>query len=150
MSENKNKKYINNILEFVCSNLKINKPRIEFTSDKNKIGSNIALTIISSNINQNNTIIVKEFIEIDYDIIFSIVHELRHIYQYYYDKQILENYKSNKEIKNVEEYNLQEAEIDANAYATRFMIDNFNVLPKFEGLSQKVKEKIYKKSMEFD
>ncbi len=48
----------------------------------------------------------------------------------------------------VEEYNLQTAELDANAFAGIVMVDFFHLKPLFEGLSDPVKAKIHKRMEE--
>lgn len=47
-----------------------------------------------------------------------------------------------------EKYNLQIAELDANAFAGLIMINFFNLKPLFEGVPKSVKVKIYER-MEF-
>lgn len=74
---------------------------------------------------------------------FSIAHELRHIWQIKYNEKFyLETYKTIDLCYSVEEYNLQPAEIDANAFAYIVMVDFFGIKPLFNGLSDTVKSKI--------
>lgn len=75
------------------------------------------------------------------DIMFAIAHELRHKWQAENCPDIFQDYVNSTEI-NVEQYNLQNAEIDANAYAMVIMESGFGVTPQFKGLNEKVKKKI--------
>ena len=80
------------------------------------------------------------------DYIFSIAHELRHVYQYQTDKEFyLSRYKPSNKCSSIEEYNLQIAEVDANAFAAIIMTDFFSVKPQWNGLSGKVIDTIEKR-----
>lgn len=80
------------------------------------------------------------------DYIFSIAHELRHIYQYQTDEKFyLSGYKPSNKCSSVEEYNLQIAEVDANAFAAIIMTDFFSIKPQWNGLSDKVIDTIEKR-----
>ena len=80
------------------------------------------------------------------DYIFSIAHELRHIYQYQTDEVFyLSGYKPSNKCSSVEEYNLQIAEVDANAFASIVMTDFFSIKPQWNGLSNKVINEINKR-----
>lgn len=73
------------------------------------------------------------------DYVFSIAHELRHIYQYETDEQYyLSDYKTADKCSSIEEYNLQIAEIDANAFAAIVMKDFFALAPQWQGLTRNV------------
>lgn len=81
--------------------------------------------------------------KINPDYLFSIAHELRHIYQFQTDKQFyLSDYKPSDECSSVDEYNLQMAEVDANAFASIIMADFFSVKPRWNGLSAAVIDSI--------
>lgn len=77
------------------------------------------------------------------DFFFSIAHELRHAWQwknkksYYFD-----NYKPSHLMPDIYSYNMQVAEIDANAFATIVMTDVFGVEPLFDNLPADVKQAI--------
>lgn len=93
-----------------------------------------------------NTIYLNKVDKPNPDYIFSIAHELRHIYQYHTDKQFyLSGYKPSNKCSSVEEYNLQIAEVDANAFASIVMTDFFSIKPKWNGLSDKVIDAIEKR-----
>ena len=84
--------------------------------------------------------------KINPDYLFSIAHEIRHIYQFQTDKQFyLSDYKPSDEYSSVDEYNLQMAEVDANAFASIVMADFFSVKPQWNGLSNIVVFEINKR-----
>ena len=92
----------------------------------------------------NNIIYLNKIDNPNPDYLFVIAHELRHIFQYQNDEQFyLSNYKTSDNCSSVEEYNLQIAEVDANAFAGLVMINFFGLKPLFEGLSDSVKAKIF-------
>lgn len=75
---------------------------------------------------------------------FAIAHELRHMWQAKNKKDLLIKFDKSK--KDIERYNEQEAEVDANAFATAIMVAVFNVKPLFYEFDDKIKEKIYEKA----
>lgn len=121
--------------------LKIKCPKIKFIPKK-EVSNIIARTIV------NNKTVKKINFALDYenvyDAYFSICHELRHVYQIKYNYQIFEKYVEKDTDISTENYNLQEAEIDANAFGSLYMQVNFGVKPLFLGYSDKVKGKIDK------
>lgn len=121
--------------------LSIKCPKIKFIPKKEKSGV-LAKVIV------NNKIAKKINFALDYenvyDAYFSICHELRHVYQIKYNYQIFEKYVEKDTDISTESYNLQEAEIDANAFGSLYMQANFGVKPLFLGYSNKVKEEIDK------
>lgn len=126
-----------NIREYirkVSKILKIDPPKIKMVE---KLDTETMLAAVNT---ESNRIYVKENL-LNYDLLFSIAHEMRHIWQYHYDKTMFDNYRSSK-VLSKEEYNLQPAEIDANAFAKILMIDKFGVVPLFDGMSDEVKNKI--------
>ena len=95
----------------------------------------------------NYTIHIKKQ-NISPDYVFSIIHELRHLWQWKTDKRAyFDNYK-NSDACSLEEYNLQIAELDANAYAAWIMIEEFGIKPLWEGQSDKVIDGINKRMVE--
>lgn len=84
------------------------------------------------------------------DFIFALAHEWRHCFQYKKNPNIICGYKDRSQFDNVDDYNMQLAEIDANAFAWRY-IDLFTegaIKPRFDGLSEKIKEIIKKRFIE--
>ena len=55
-----------------------------------------------------------------------------------YKSKFFDYYKPMEDCNSVEEYNLQLAEVDANAFAAIIMIDCFHLQPQWNGLSNKV------------
>lgn len=125
-------------IEKVCELLNIESPLISYDT------SHFPTTTMMAQYNpDNNTIFIKHCNKPNPDQCFAIAHELRHIWQIKTDKSLyLKDYKTVDLCKNVEEYNLQLAEIDANAYAGFIMINMFGLQPLFEGMNEKVKKKI--------
>ena len=80
------------------------------------------------------------------DLFFAIAHELRHVWQIKNAESFsLSTYQPIDLLHSVEEYNLQTAEIDANAFAAVIMVDYFGVKPLFNNLSETVKEQIFER-----
>ena len=76
--------------------------------------------------------------------LFAIAHELRHVWQIRTDSaRWLDGYQPREECENKEAYNLQPAEIDANAFGGVVMVDLFGLFPRFDGVPESVKWHIY-------
>ena len=87
----------------------------------------------------SNTIYLNKLDKPNPDYLFAIAHELRHIFQYQDDEQFyLSNYNTSDKCSSIEEYNLQIAEVDANAFASIVMVEYFRMQPQWNGLSGKV------------
>lgn len=121
-------------IEIVCSNLKITKPIVE------EVLFLHTPTQLAEYVPADNAL--KYCMgKMPLDIMFSIAHELRHIWQMKNCPEIFQNYINSTDT-DIEQYNLQSAEIDANAYAMVIMESGFGITPQFKGLSEKVKKKI--------
>lgn len=95
---------------------------------------------------ETNTIYLNKVDKPNPDYVFSIAHELRHIYQYQTDEKFyLSGYKPSNKCSSIEEYNLQIAEVDANAFAAIVITDFFSLKPQWYGLSNKVIDAIEKR-----
>lgn len=94
---------------------------------------------------EKNTVYLKKGLH-EYDIIFALSHEMRHLWQYRYDRGMFDSYRNSSGSSN-EDYNLQPAEIDANAYAYIVCCD-LGFEPQLKELSQDVREKIAKRVIE--
>ncbi len=81
-----------------------------------------------------------------YDLYFAVAHELRHFWQDCHDYDLDSQCSSEK--MSVTAYNLQPAELDANAFAMLVMRGTFGVTPLFNGLSPKVKRAIAERAEE--
>lgn len=118
----------------VCELLEIEVPKISY--DTSHFPTKTTLAQCEPSI---NTIYLNKTDKPNPDYIFSISHELRHIYQYQTDEKFyLSGYKPSNKCSSVEEYNLQVAEVDANAFASIIMVEYFSMKPQWNGLSDKV------------
>lgn len=75
-----------------------------------------------------------------FDAVIAISHELRHIWQYHNQPEMFKDYQNSAGLS-VEEYNLQPAEVDANAFAQLY-VGQYGKRPLWNGLSDKVKQAI--------
>lgn len=125
----------------VCELLKIKTPKISY--DTSHFSTSTTLAQCEPSVNM---IYLTKINKPNPDYLFSIAHELRHIYQYQNNTKLyLSNYKTSDICSSVEEYNLQIAEIDANAFAAIVMINFFSIKPQWNGLSDKVVNEINKR-----
>lgn len=125
----------------VCELLEIKVPKISYDTSHFPTKTTMAQCEPSANV-----IYLNKTDKPNPDYVFSIAHELRHIYQYQNNKQFyLSGYKPSDKCSSVEEYNLQIAEVDANAFASIVMTDFFSMKPQWYGLSDKVIETIEKR-----
>lgn len=130
-----------NISQFIsdlCSILGISKPRIEY-KQQNFFQT---VTMLAMCDIEKNVVYVRHSEDITPDLLFSIAHELRHCWQLKNKPELLDGYREAQGLT-VEEYNLQPAEIDANAFAGAVMLDFFGITPLFQGLPENVKDRIY-------
>lgn len=125
----------------VCELLEIDVPTISYN-----ITHFATKTTLAQCEPETNTIYLNKIDKPNPDYVFSIAHELRHIYQYQTDEKFyLSGYKPSNKCSSVEEYNLQIAEVDANAFASIVMTDFFSIKPQWYGLSGKVIDAIEKR-----
>lgn len=118
----------------VCDLLDIEVPKISYDTSHFPTKTTLAQCEPSA-----NTIYLNKVDKPNPDYVFSIAHELRHIYQYQTDEKFyLSKYKPSNKCSSIEEYNLQIAEVDANAFASIVMTDFFSMKPQWNGLSEKV------------
>lgn len=116
----------------ICDLLDIDVPKISYDTSHFPTNSTMAMC------DNKNTIYLRDIYKPNPDYMFSIAHELRHLWQIETNKSFFfRNYKSSKELS-VEKYNLQIAEIDANAFAAIIMINWFTLQPQWNNLSDKV------------
>ncbi len=125
----------------VCELLEIKVPKISYDTIHF-----VTKTTLAQCEPVTNTIYLNKVDKLNPDYVFSIAHELRHIYQYQTDKEFyLSGYKPSNKCSSVEEYNLQIAEVDANAFASIVMTDFFSIKPQWNGLSNKAINEINKR-----
>ncbi len=122
----------------ICHILNIPVPEISY--DTSHFPTDTMMAQVSSS---GKTMHLKKYDKPNTDQLFSIAHELRHIWQIKYHKDYyFESYKTVDLMQSIEEYNLQVAEIDAHAFAYIVMVDCFGVKPLLQNLSDTVKSKI--------
>ena len=125
----------------ICNILNIPTPSVSF--DTSNFSTDTMMAQCSPD---GSTIYIKKYDKPNPDQLFSIAHELRHVWQIQIDKEhYFSEYKSRELCASTEEYNLQLAEIDVNAFAGIIMEEFFHLKPLFNGLSDSVKSKIYKR-----
>ena len=118
----------------ICELLDIPVPSISYDTSHFPTETTMAQCELTS-----NTIYLNKLDKPNPDYLFAIAHELRHIFQYQNDEKFyLSNYKTSDKCSSIEEYNLQIAEVDANAFASIIMVEYFHMHPQWNGLSDKV------------
>lgn len=120
----------------VCKILEISSPKLCVTDDMP------TSTMMAYYCKDEDTLYYRETHKNEYDVYFSISHELRHKWQYEYYPSIFVFYKTSDKVS-VDEYNSQEVELDANAFATVALEELLGITPLFNGLSDSVVEDIY-------
>lgn len=132
---------VEDFINDVCELLDIEVPIISYDTSNFLTDTTMALCNPILNV-----IYIKKTDTPDPDYVFCIAHELRHLYQYQFDEQhYLSGYTPSNNCSSVEEYNLQIAEVDANAFASIVMQDFFSMKPQWSGLSDKVVDAINKR-----
>lgn len=132
---------IQHYISELCDILNIPEPSVSF--DTSHFDSD---TMLAQCHPDGTVIYLKSSTYQNPDLLFSIAHELRHVWQIKTDKQLyFSAYKPVHLCNSTEQYNLQLAELDANAFAGIIMMDFFRLTPLFEGLSEPVKAKIYER-----
>lgn len=134
---------IDMFIKEVSEILQIPAPEISFDTSMFPTETTLAQCEIDVNDPDGCIIHLRKCDKPNPDQLFAIAHELRHIWQFRQGLYLPE-YKERNECESVEEYNLQLAEIDANAFGAIIMNDFFGMKPLFQGLSETVKEEIAK------
>ena len=141
---------LNEFIIEICNLLNISIPVVSF--DTSHFESSTTMAQCDSS---GTTIYLRRLKRLNPDYLFSVAHELRHIWQIRTNKDAyFSNYKTVKQCKNLDEYNLQPAEIDSNAFAGLIMIEFFHIKPLFSNMSKNVIAEISKRmnviSQEFE
>ena len=124
---------IEQFIKDVCTILKIEQPTISY--DVSKFPTPTTMAMCSSD---GLTIYLRQSDKLTPDLFFAIAHEMRHIWQIRTDYDFyLKDYKTSDMLP-IEEYNLQIAEIDANAFAGIVLTDFFKLQPLYKGMSEAV------------
>lgn len=118
----------------ICDILNISVPTIKFVSvDQMRTGTQIAALT-------PDAVLIRNNIAVSPELFFSLAHELRHAYQIA-SGESLEEYQRSDQI-NIEQYNLQPLEVDANAFSALIMSDFFGIVPQFQNMPDAVREAI--------
>ncbi len=135
---------IHDFINDICDILGIDPP--EMSNDTSHFLSD---TMMAQCDPSGSTIYIRPCEKATPDQFFAIAHELRHVWQLKTNKErYISDYKPIDLCGSVEAYNLQKAEIDANAFAGLVMIDFFHIKPLFQGLPDSVKSKIFERMEE--
>lgn len=130
---------IEEYIEDICFDLEIDMPKVSYDNSMFLTDTMMAMC-------DEDTIYIQKMNKPTPDLMFAIAHELRHIWQQKTDKAyFFDDYKSMAEMENIEAYNMQIAEIDANAYAGIVMVDFFHLKPQYKGLGHRVVKEIEKR-----
>ena len=136
---------VNDFIKELAQKLKIQIPKVYY--DTRHFANN---TMLAQCEPDENVIYITPFLKATPDIIFAIAHELRHMWQIqYHPNEYMINHKTVDTI-DFEQFNLQPAEIDANAFAYIVMMDFFKMRPSFDNLSQNVINKILERANQIE
>jgi len=126
----------------VCRILGIDPPKIRY-----RLPPGMSPTTLAAASSDGEEICIKNQAP-SADLYFSIAHELRHIWQLRTDpEKYMTGYKTRADL-DVEAYNLQPAEIDANAFAEIISANLLQVRPLFIGLPDSIRRKISSRARE--
>ena len=133
---------IDRFISEVCADLLIRRPRVV----RKKMISDTMIAMIRSD---GAELALRRNAAVTPDLFFALAHELRHGWQIAHPELgLLDGYRDRSECATVEEYNLQPAELDANAYAAIVMERDFGLKALFQGLPDTVRKEIRKKASE--
>ena len=86
-------------------------------------------------------ILIRNDIGVTPELFFAIAHELRHAYQLENDRS-LHDYRTSDQL-DIDEYNAQPLEVDANAFAAVVMAEFFGISPQFLNMPESIRQLIY-------
>lgn len=142
--DKRTRKMLLTFIENICEILEISMPEVSF--DESRFQTATTLAQCDS---RGDTIYLKDMNSPSPDLLFSAAHELRHIWQMRTDRvRFFDGYRTADRCRDIDEYNLQPAEVDANAFAGIVMVDFFGMKPQFHGLSEGTKAKIQERTKE--
>lgn len=123
----------------ICDDLGISRPHVELAE---RLTTDTQLGAYDQ---ETGTIYIRRTAA-ELDKAFALAHELRHVWQIDHGWPVIG--KPSPGQVSVSDYNLQQAEIDANAYAALVMQELFGVVPLFSGLPKNVVDKIRERAAE--
>lgn len=126
---------INRFIKVICDELNIAVPVISYDTSGFATPTMLAYC-------DGRVIYIRHSDKPTPDQLYAIAHELRHLWQLQTNEDLyFGDYKKVTET-DIESYNMQLAEIDANAFATVVMVDLFKIKPLYHGMSDKVVKRI--------
>lgn len=128
------------IIKEICEDLDIEPPAVEIVDRLD------TATKLAAYNPDDNIIYIRKASDMR-DTLFAVAHELRHVWQLRNEPDMFAAYRDSASLP-IAKYNLQPAEIDANAYAMLFMVQRYGVAPQFNGLSPKAKRMIRDRATE--
>lgn len=128
---------INSFVNYICNLLKIKPPIIIHKPESFPTKTTLAqISIDGKYLNVRTSYANKS------DLYFALSHELRHCWQIQSDFSLyFSNWEPSSKI-GVEKYNLQIAEVDANAFAAIILENIFCITPLWDGIPNSVKTAI--------
>ena len=107
------------------------KPKSFFATETMNACCNIA----------TDEIFIKDTISLA-DLLLCLAHEMRHIWQQTHKPQFQKEYKFRTKEGTIDDYNMQEAEIDAHAFSSILVERFIGAKPTFDGVGERVCKKI--------
>ena len=83
-------------------------------------------------------VLIRNDIGVTPELFFAIAHELRHVYQLENDRS-LHDYHTSDQL-DIDEYNAQPLEVDANAFAAVVMAEFFGISPQFLNMPERIRQ----------
>lgn len=120
-------------LELICGVLGIKTPRLVEVDD-------LPGTQIGAADRENNSIYIKRGLAFR-DALFVVAHECRHMWQ-----ESLEGHAPNT--GDIAAYNRQETELDAHAFAVKYMVERHGEWPALQWMDEAGREEIYRRAKE--
>lgn len=136
------RKQLRRFTRTVCELLEIEAPRIREAARLE------TETTLAASASDGSEILFRSDLTLSPDLYFAVAHELRHIWQLRTaPERWMQDYRRSAETDLVS-YNMQPAELDANAYAALVMINLYGIKPLFNGLPNQVITAIYCRAAE--
>lgn len=134
-------------IDYICFVLGVKTPKVIVTDATEQFATDTTLAAL--NYKTKQVYICKNAMIDLMSTIFFVAHELRHLWQIENDKINLKEYKQSDEV-DLDTYNMQECEIDANAFAIAYMRKYYKRDMKLAVMSEKVIQETIKHSETLD
>ena len=102
-----------------------------------------AILFVSIDRLRTDSVLIRNDIGVTPELFFAIAHELRHAYQLENDRS-LHDYHTSDQL-DIDEYNAQPLEVDANAFAAVIMAEFFGISPQFLNMPESVRQLVGKR-----